>query len=448
MPVTETETQVKILKSHLGLKKDEITKVDAETAKDLIAKGIAEEVVTSPETIEAAIADIEKSFDAKLLENNTKLVKELDERFAKGIRGLKPKLDGKTVITVGKDGWENDPTGGFRSLAEFSNSVVKACRGDNSDERLTRIQKANGASEGVAADGGYATPVQYAATIWDNIVSQDSLFNRCFKIPMNSSSIKLPAINFTQQGSYGVTAYWEGEGQTIPTSKPKYRQPSLTLNKLTALVPVTSELLEDGIAIEPMIDKLAAEAITYKINDAILNGTGAGMPVGIVGHASTVTVAAEASQTAATVNALNVLKMKSRYYRGLFGAPTWLINQDVEPSLYSMQDPAGRYLFFAPGSFAGNPDGKLIGYDVVPLINCQTVGTPGDIILFNGQGYAIGYKSTGPTKAMSLHLYFATDEMAFRWTFRMDGRPWMDAPVTAAKGSATYGTAVTLAVRA
>ena len=92
--------------------------------------------------------------------------------------------------------------------------------------------------------------------------------------------MKLPALNYVKQGAFGVTAYWEGEAQTIPTSKPNYRQPQLTLNKLTVLTPVTSELLEDGIAIESTINFLASEAMTYMINDSIVNGTGAGQPVG------------------------------------------------------------------------------------------------------------------------------------------------------------------------
>lgn len=375
----------------------------------------------------------------------------IESRLAGALEALKPKgpIKRPGVITT-HDNALDDPKCGFKSLGDFSKSVMNASQKTSFDERLKISQKANGASEDINADGGYATPIEFATSVYDDIMAQDSLMADTWMIPMGSNSIKLPAINYLTQGAYGVTANWEGEGQTIPTSKPKYRQPQLTLNKLTALVPVTSELMEDGIAIEGMIDKLAAEAIKFKVNDAILNGTGAGMPTGIIGHASTATVT---RTTALATAALDLLTMRSRLYST--GGAKFYINKDVEPALLTAADPAGRYLYFAPGSFPLNPavggateaNGRLFGSEVKPVYNCQSLGTAGDIIYANLKGYAFGYKATGINKAMSIHLYFATDEIAFRWTMRCDGRPWRDTTLAAAKGSATYGSAVTLTTK-
>lgn len=440
------KTKVKILKAHLGLKADEVHELDTETADELIKKGIAEAVKVEESTVDTAMGELTKAIDEKLDKAAENITKQVEDRLTKSLRGMKRNLG--VSVEVGTDGRLLDPTNGFKGLHDFAKCVRTAAMGGGEDERLVLIRKAPaGASEGTAADGGYAVPVQYAQSIFDDIIGQDSLFNSCFKVPMNTSSIKLPALNYVTQGSFGVAANWEGEGIIIPTSKPAYRQPSLSLNKLTVLVPVTSELLEDGIAVEPVITKLASEAMTYKINDAIINGTGTGQPVGIIGHAATVSVAKESAQTAATVVAANVLKMRSRLY-GNRQRARWFINQDVEPALLQIQDPNGRYLYFAPGSFGENPNGRLLGLDVVPLINCQTLGTVGDIILWDPQSYVVGYRATGPQMAISIHLYFATDQTAYRWTFRMDGRPWRDATLAAANGSATYSGAVTLATRA
>lgn len=444
MPEAAVEVQVKILKAHMGLKKDEITKMDEADAQALISKGIAEEIKVTPETIEAAIGEVVTRFDAKLTAFGSELTSQLEDRFAKGLKKIRPRMGGNEII-VGEDGRMNDPTGGFRGLHEFAKCVRNAAMGQE-DDRLALIRKAAaGASEGIAADGGYATPVQYANNIYNDIIGQDSLFNLCMKIPMNGPSIKLPALNYTTQGSFGVTANWEGEAVTIPTSKPAYRQPSLTLNKLTCLVPVTSELLEDGIAIEPVIQSLASEAMTYKINDAIINGDGVGKPVGIVGHGSTVSVASQAATTSYLTTA-NVLNMEAALY-GNRQRAVWLINQDVKSSLLTVADSGGRFLYFAPGSMPNNPDAQLLGIKVVPSINCQTKGTVGDIILWDPYSYWVGYKSTGPQQAISIHLYFNTDQTAYRWTFRLDGRPTRDTTLAAAHGSATYGGAVTLATR-
>lgn len=409
---------------------------DSEAA--VILKGKLGEEIAAPQEVVDKTTQLSDAVVDRLAD---RLVKSFEDRMPTETVTKGTKRPNYNPRLTTHDNELDDPTGGFKGLADFAGAVRKACANQGLDKRLDIIQKANGGSENVATDGGYAVPVEYATTIYNDIVSQDSLFNDCFTIPMASNAIKLPSVNYTTQGTFGVTAYWEGEGVTIPTSKPAYRQPSLNLNKLTALVPVTSELLEDGIAVESLINFLAAEAMTYKINEAILFGNGTGQPTGVVGHGSTVAVS---RNTVNTVKAVDVITMNSQF-NGNDNRGTWLINKaDIEPQLLTMQDPNGRYLYFAPGTFAQDPRGKLLGKTVKPVINCAALGSHGDIILADLKSYVVGYKSTGVNKAMSIHLYFATDEVAYRWTFRMDGRPWRDTTLAAAKGSGTYSSVVTL----
>ena len=416
----------------------EIISLDNAEAKALISTGHAE---TSEAPEGAENADLKSLIEKTVDDAMDGLIRRLPTQAQKASAS-----DRRPRITVGQDNELLDPRDGFRGVGEFARSVRRAFENHGIDHRLERRLKAAGASEGVNADGGYAVPIEFSQNVFNDILGEDSLFNRCFLIPMTSSSIKLPALNYTAQGSFGVTAYWTGEGASITTSKPDYRQPQLNLNKLAALVPVTSELLEDGIAIEPIITQLAADAITFTLNDAILNGNGTAKPTGIIGHASVVSVAKETGQAADTVVAENVVKMRSRFIGNPANA-VFLIHRDVEPELLTMQDGAGRWLYFAPGSFADKPNGKLLGAEVQPVSNCQALGTNGDIIYADMKQYAIGYKAAGPTQAMSLHLYFNTDQLAYRWTFRVDGRPWRDAPLAALNGPSTYSPFVTLATR-
>lgn len=399
--------------------------------------------VPAPDGVKTKMAELQEAALNRLVEQIGGGVL----NFIEAKSGDKNKRPGyKPNITVHPDNVLEDPTDGFKSASEFYSCVRAASMNKGLDSRLELRAKAAGASENVNADGGYATPLEYATNIFNDIIAQDSLFNECQTIPMSSNSMKLPALNYTKQGSFGVTAYWEGEAATIPTSKPNYRQPNLTLNKLTVLTPVTSELLEDGIAIESTINFLASEAMTYMINDSIINGTGAGMPVGVVGHPSTVAIA---RTTALSVVRQDVISMDGAFIGNDMRA-MWLISKgDVQPALLNIQDPAGRNLYFAPGTF-GEVKGpaNMLGNRVRPLINCQTIGTSGDIILWDPKNYVVGYKSSGVSKAMSIHLYFATDQVAYRWTFRMDGRPWRDTTLLAAKSnSLAYGTAITLTTK-
>lgn len=403
----------------------------------LLTKGKLGIVVEAPADLESVLQKAREEVIDRLA---SKIAGKMEIVGAKSNRpGYAPSL------VVKPDNVLEDPTDGFKTGADFYMAVHKAATTGHRDDRLLLRLKANGASENVNADGGYATPVQYATTIFNDVIAQDSLLNQCFTIPMESNSMKLPALNYTKQGSFGVTAYWEGEGAAIPPSKTPYRQPQLVLNKLTVLTPVTNELLEDGIAVEATINYLAGEALTYKINDAIINGTGAGQPVGVVGHPSTVAVA---RQTALSVTFNDVTGMDSAF-NGDDNRAMWLISKvDVNPKLLQIQDPGGRALYFAPGTF-GDVKGpaNMLGNRIRPLINCQPVGNAGDIILWDPKSYVVGFKRTGIQKAMSIHVYFTTDEVAYRWTIRMDGRPWRDTTLQAAKSSLAYGTAVTLATK-
>ena len=50
----------------------------------------------------------------------------------------------------------------------------------------------------------------------------------------------------TPWGSGGIQAFWTGEAEAITQSKPVLEDVTLRLKKLSCLVPVTEELMEDG----------------------------------------------------------------------------------------------------------------------------------------------------------------------------------------------------------
>jgi HK97 family phage major capsid protein len=76
-----------------------------------------------------------------------------------------------------------------------------------------------------------------------------------------------------------------------------------------------------------------------------------------------------------------------------------------------------------------------------------TLGTVGDIMLVDLSQYTIVDKG-GVQMATSLHVAFDTDEMRFRITYRVDGKPMWHSALTPFKGSATKSPFVTLATRA
>ena len=109
----------------------------------------------------------------------------------------------------------------------------------------------------------------------------------------------------------GVQTYWEGEADELTGSKPKFRQLELSLKKLTGLCYATDELLQDAAALEAVIRQAFAEEFGFKIDDAILDGSGEGEPLGILNSGAIVKVEKEKDQTD-TITVENLIKMWNR----------------------------------------------------------------------------------------------------------------------------------------
>ncbi len=313
-----------------------------------------------------------------------------------------------------------------------------------------------GLNETVATDGGVLVPPQFVNQLLQRTYEND-LMSRCTLFPMTSNTLKIPAINETSRvnGSRfgGIEATWEGEAGETSTTKPAYKQVQINLSKLMLLVRATDELLEDsGVALQTFIENVANQELQFKIGDGIINGDGAGKPLGIVNGGSTakVTVAKETGQAAATLTTANIIKMWSRMFHPCRKNAVWLINQDVEPQLYTLSQTVGvggQLTYMPPGGLSEAPYATLMGRPVIPVEFCQTLGTEGDIILWDPTTYLMGTRG-GMQSAVSMHVYFNSAEQQFRFILRAGGSPWWTNPLTPFKGNKTLSCIITLADRA
>ena len=269
----------------------------------------------------------------------------------------------------------------------------------------------------------------------------------------NSNGLKVNAIDETSRvdGSRGggIRGYWDAEAATMTKSKPTYRQIELTLSKLTGLYYATDELLMDTTALGNEISAAFAEEFGFKVDDAIIRGTGAGIPLGILGHAGTVSIAKETGQTAATIKAENIEKMYARMWARSIANAIWFINQDCWPQLFQLSHAIGTGgvpMFVPSNGLSGAPFGTLLGRPIRPIEHCETVGTVGDIIFADFGQYKTITKG-GIESASSIHVQFITNEETFRFILRMDGQPKRNAALTPYKGSATQSPFITLATR-
>lgn len=373
------------------------------------------------------------------------------------------------------EGKENPPqskklgqNGGFRSLGEFASAVHNACTLNATvDSRLVR-NDASGANETTGADGGYLVPPDYAAGVIDLIQEQSILLPQARRVTIAGNRlIEAYLVESKRDDGHrhgGVLAYWKGEAQQYKASKPTFGERTTQLDKLTAICPVTEELLMDEPAIESTLDTKVAQEFAWKADAAIFNGSGSGsMPLGMVmptTNAALVTVDKESGQAAGTVNVQNILKMWNRMPAQCRANAKWYINQDLELQLMQLMigtdtvatSDSGVTVSFGgplwlPAGAYGNENGKLLGRDVIPLEQAAAVGAVGDIAFLDATQYLI-VERAGINKQTSMHMYFDTDEVAFKFSWRVGGRPdWMTA-ITGANSTIARSPYVALAARA
>lgn len=363
-------------------------------------------------------------------------------------------LGGSSSLTPAGHNTVNDPnpetTAGFKDLGEFAVAVhgaVRASRhGGVVDSRLTALANSH---EGGGSDGeGYALPPEYRDMVWELSSDFDEFGPLIDEEPTSKREVKLGVDETTPWSSSGVKAYWRAEGDQMSPTKMLSEGRSVPLHELYCLALASEELLEDAVRLRSRLTGKAAQAIAYKKNLAIVEGTGVGQPLGWFNSSALITVAKESGQAADTINATNVIKMYSRLMMIPGDRPFWLTNQDTLPQLMTMT--IGDKPIWTPptGDLSGAPGGFLLGRPVRFSEFAKTLGDKGDLQLISPRGYYGARRASGAKFASSIHLYFDYATEAFRWQFRYGGQPHLSAPVEPKNGSATKSHFVTLAERA
>lgn len=346
----------------------------------------------------------------------------------------------------------------WKSLGEQLKAVANAAMYPHSmDDRLKAQKAALGQNELVGADGGFLVQTDFANGIFSIEHGAGELAQRCRRIPIspNANGLRMNAISETSRATGsrwgGVRGYWVGEANTITASDIAFRQMEFSLNKLAAAVYATDELLADTTALGNVINQAVSEELAFLLDNSIINGTGAGQPLGILNSGALVSVAKENNQAATTVVYENVLKVWSRAHARSRMSPNavWVINQDVESQLNSMSlavGTGGMPVYLPPGGLSTSPYATLMGKPVVPTEFQPTLGTVGDIMLIDFDQYLLVDK--GGTQAnSSMHVQFLTDQMVYKFIYRVDGQPLWNSALTPFQGSNTQSPYVAVATR-
>lgn len=340
------------------------------------------------------------------------------------------------------------------TFSEFLQAVVDASTpGKRFDPRLRESRgTASGLSEAVSSDGGFIVQSDFANELLQRVYNTGAFASRVRRIPISAQAngLKINVIDETSRATGsrfgGVRAYWMSEADAYTASKPKMRQMELKLQKLGAVCYLTDELMADGTALQSVVEDAFVREMAFAVDDAILNGDGAGKPLGILRSNALVSVAKESGQAAATVLKDNIVKMRARLFAANRANSVWFINQAVEPQL-NLLTLGDLGVYFPAGSLANAPEDRLFGRPVIPVEQCAALGTVGDVVLADLGEYLMIDKGSVQMQS-SIHVRFLYDEQVLKFTYRVDGQPVWNSALTPYKGSDTLSPYVALATRA
>lgn len=267
-------------------------------------------------------------------------------------------------------------------------------------------------SEGVQADGGYLVPEEFERQIVTGL-DEANVVRGLAKVITTSAERKIPV------AATHSTAAWTAENGAYTPSDPSFDQKTIDAYKLTDLVKVSIELLQDSMFdLESYIAAEFARAFGIAEEEAFCVGTGSGQPTGIFtanGGQVGVTAAGSTAVTADELISL-VYALKSPYRRNA----KFLANDATISAIRKLKDGNGVYLW-QPSLQAGEPD-KLLGYDLYtsPYVPQMEAGAF-SIAFGDFKNYWIADRA-GRTVQRLNELYSTNGQVGFVATERVDGK--------------------------
>ncbi len=325
----------------------------------------------------------------------------------------------------------------FASTSEFLHTISE--HGFKNAETSSKLDTLKNALSSVKpSDGGFLIPEILRAELLRVSLENAIVRPRARVIPMDSLTVPFPTVDSTSNVSSvygGVTGYWTEEGATLTESKPRFGRVELKANKLVLYCEVPNELIRDAQpSMEAFINDIFPEALAWFEDVAFFVGSGVGEPWGFLNAPAAVTVTRQASGQ--SIDWQDIAGMYSRMLPQSLGRAVWIVSPDAMYNLLTMpfiQGGASPILLGNNGTFtnAGQSAAPMtiLGSPVIVSEKARALGTAGDINFVDFGFYLLGDRQA-MSAAQSQDFRFNTDVTAFRVIERLDGRPWIQNPIT------------------
>jgi len=332
----------------------------------------------------------------------------------------------------------------FDSTPQFLHAISEHSAKDAAlSQKLVTLK--NAMSSMKPSDGGFLIPEILRAELLKLALENAVVRSRARVIPMDSLTVPLPAVDSTSNVSSvygGIVGYWTEEGATLTESKPQFGRVELRAQKLTLYTEIPNELIQDSIlSLTAFIGEIFPEALAWFEDVAFFIGGGVGEPLGFLNAPASIAVTRDAGNS--SIEWIDLVNMYCRMLPQSLDRAVWVLSPDAVPQLLTMVFDAGAGTGTAPillggGGFPsgqGSPSMTILGRPVIISEKARALGTAGDINFVDFGMYLIGDRQAMSAR-QSEDFRFNQDVTAFRVIERVDGRPWVSAPITPQNGSA------------
>ena len=246
------------------------------------------------------------------------------------------------------------------------------------DAEMAREFKALSAT--VPGDGGYLVPEVYASEIIELLYPATVIFNLgARRLGMTNGNMNIPKIRS------GSRAKFVGENRKIPSTAPGFGNLKLSARKLTAIIPMSNDLLrstsfDNDVIVGQDITKQMALGADY---GALMGKGGEFQPIGITENKGVLTIDvtkldADYASSTGVLTAMFPGYMVAAVLKNnvLAGSLGFTFNTSVEQYFKNLRDNVGGFIF----AEEMNKQNTLVGYPYRTTNLFETVGGKTKII--------------------------------------------------------------------
>jgi len=300
-----------------------------------------------------------------------------------------------------------------RASTAYNDAFWKKTR-ERTGYDVLSVELKNALQEGTDSEGGYLVPDEFENTLVESLTEENIVRSLAHVFTTSAGDRKIPIV--TSKG----TAAWSGEEQSYHESDDVFGQQSIGAHKVTTLIKVSEELLNDSaFNLEGYFTTEFARRIGNKEEEAFLLGDGDNKPLGILAENGGAQIGVTAA-SATTITADEIIDLFYSLNSAYRKNAVWLLNDSTMKVIRKLKDQSGQYLW-QPALHEGGHE-TLLGKKIYTSPYFPEIASGSKSVAFGDFSfYWIGDRQGINFRRLN-ELYATTGQVGFIASKRLDGK--------------------------